>query len=163
VEFDEYDSDVTAYAADENVGGVHIIDLADEHHPRLVSRIRLAVWSPAARATQQDDPGAGSGTQGYAAHYCAVPQRKDPGILACGMIVSGLRVFDLRDPLHPREVAYANHPPVDPADPTGSPGAYAMSAPAFVPERREIWYADANSGFWVERLSAAAWPTPVRR
>jgi hypothetical protein len=163
VEFDEYDSDVTTYQADENVGGIHVIDIADERHPRLVSRIRLAVWDSAARATQESDPGASSGTAGYASHYCAVPQRKDPGILACGTIVSGLRVFDLRDPLHPREVAYANHPEVDAADPASSGGAFAMSAPAFVPERREVWYADANTGFWVERLSARAWPTPLRR
>jgi hypothetical protein len=79
------------------------------------------------------------------------------------MIASGLRVFDLRDPKHPREVAYANHPAVDPSAAASSKGAYAMSAPAFVPARREIWYADANSGFWVERLSAAAWPTAARR
>ena len=152
VEFDEYDSNTTAYSPDENVGGVHIIDVADEAHPKVVSRIRLAVWDPKARATdQQNDPGANSGTAGYAAHYCSVPQRKDPGILACSMIVSGLRVFDLRDPLHPREVAYANHP--------GTGGAQAMSAPAFVPSRREVWYADGQSGFWVERLSKKAWPT----
>jgi hypothetical protein len=37
-----------------------------------------------------------------------------------------------------------------------------MSAPAFVPSRREVWYADANTGFWVERLSPAAWPSPAR-
>lgn len=152
IEFDEYDSNVLQYSADENVGGVHIIDVSNEKKPRLVSRIRLAVWDKSARATdQKDDPGASSGTAGYAGHYCSVPQRKDPGILACSMIVSGLRVFDIRDPLRPREVAYANHP-------DASAGAQAMSAPAFAPKRREIWYTDAQSGFWVERLSKAAWP-----
>jgi hypothetical protein len=159
VEFDEYDSDVTSYKADENVGGVRVIDIGDERHPKVVSRIRLAVWERSARATQGEDPGASSGTQGYAAHYCAVPQRREPGILACGAIASGLRVFDIRNPLRPREVAYANHPAVDRADPAGSGGGYVMSAPTFVPERREIWFADANTGFWVERLSPAAWPT----
>jgi hypothetical protein len=152
VEFDEYDSDVTSYKADENVGGVRVIDIGDERHPKVVSRIRLAVWERSARATQGEDPGASSGTQGYAAHYCAVPQRREPGILACGAIASGLRVFDIRNPLRPREVAYANHP-------STSAGGRAMSAPAFVPARREIWYADGNTGFWVERLTRAAWPT----
>jgi len=151
IEFDEYDSNTTAYAADENVGGVRIIDLANEKAPKVVSRIRLAVWEKTARATDQaQDPGASSGVAGYAAHYCAVPQRNEPGILACSTIGSGMRVFDVRDPLHPREVAYANHP--------SSGGAAAMSAPAFVPARREVWYSDGNSGFWVERLSPAAWP-----
>jgi hypothetical protein len=158
VEFDEYDSNVTAYSPDENVGGVRVIDVADEKHPKVVSRMRLAVWERAARADQAEDPGAADGTQGYAAHYCAVPQRKDPRILACGTIASGLRVFDLRDPLRPRELAYANHPAVDAEDPAASGGAYAMSAPAFDPVTRDVWYADANSGFWVERLRPSAWP-----
>src|SRR4051812_2025131 len=85
VEFDEYDSNVTAYSPDENVGGARIIDIADEKHPKVVSRMRLAVWERGARADQADDPGASSGTQGYAAHYCAVPQRIEPGIVACSM------------------------------------------------------------------------------
>lgn len=151
VEFDEYDSNTTAYSPDENVGGVRIIDISDEAKPKVVSRIRLAVWERSARADQAGDPGASSGTQGYAAHYCATPQRLEPGILACSTIASGMRVFDIRDPRRPREVAYANHP--------AAGGGYAMSSPAFVPSRREVWYADGSSGFWVERLSPAAWPT----
>ncbi|MCW2570252.1 MAG: hypothetical protein JWO88_310 [Frankiales bacterium] len=150
IEFDEYDSDVTTYSPDENVGGVRIIDIADEKHPKVVSRMRLAVWERSARKDQGNDPGASSGTQGYAAHYCAVPQRIEPGIVACSTIASGLRVFDIRNALRPREVAYANHPT--------SGGGYAMSAPAFDPATRDVWYADGNSGFWVERLSATAWP-----
>ena len=150
IEFDEYDSDVTQYSPDENVGGVRLIDVGDEKHPKVVSRMRLAVWERSARKDQADDPGASSGTQGYAAHYCSVPQRIEPGIVACSTIASGLRIFDIRNPLRPREVGYANHPTSD--------GGYAMSAPAFDPVTRDIWYADGNSGFWVERLNATAWP-----
>ncbi|MGZ6804969.1 MAG: hypothetical protein ACXVFU_18170, partial [Nocardioidaceae bacterium] len=78
------------------------------------------------------------------------------------LIASGMRVFDIRDPFHPREVAYANHPGPITGNAVSPGGAYAMSAPAFVPARREVWYADGNTGFWVERLSAAAWPTARR-
>ena len=162
VEFDEYDSNTTAYSPDENVGGVRIIDIGNEHAPKVISRIRLAVWERAARVADANDPGASSGTQGYAAHYCAVPQRKEPGILACSLITSGMRVFDIRDPFHPREVAYANHPGAITGNSVSPGGGDAMSAPAFVPARREIWYADGNTGFWVERLTAAAWPTAHR-
>ena len=38
------------------------------------------------------------------------PTRVDPTIVACSMILSGLRVFDIRDPAHPREIAYFNAP-----------------------------------------------------
>ena len=105
-----------------------------------------------------NDPGASNSLQGYAAHYCAVPRRRDPGIVACSMILSGLRIFDVRDPFHPKEIAYFNAP-IQPQSRTGGVGsAYAMSAPAFAPERGEIWYSDGNSGFWSLRVTNGVWP-----
>jgi hypothetical protein len=35
-----------------------------------------------------------------------------------------------------------------------------MSAAAFVPERREIWYVDSNTGFHALRVTNGAWPNP---
>jgi len=159
IEFDEFSSNVLQYNPDSSVGAARIIDIGDESHPKVISRIRLAVHNPPQRATdQQNDPGATSGTQGYAAHYCAVPRQNDPGIVACSMILSGLRVFNIRDPYHPREVAYFNMPP--------SGGSHAMSAPAFDPARGDIWYTDGASGFWAVHVTNGAWrrsgqyPTP---
>ena len=159
VEFDEFSSNTLQYNPDSAVGAARIIDIADERHPTVVSRIRLAAHNPKQRATsQQDDPGADSGVQGYAAHYCAVPRQHNPGILACSMILSGLRVFDIRHPNRPREVAYFNQPP--------SGGSHAMSAPAFDPTRGDVWYSDGASGFWAVHLTNGAWarhgayPTP---
>jgi hypothetical protein len=156
IEFDEYDTNVYLNDPADVVGGVHVIDIEDETHPVLVSRIRLEVHQQEARATDQaDDPGNQRAGQGYAAHYCSVPREADPGILACSMILSGLRIFDIRDPAHPREIAYFNQPLVSGPDPSER-GAYAMSAPAFVPERAEIWYSDSNTGFFNVRLTGAA-------
>jgi hypothetical protein len=133
------------------VGAVRIIDIADRTRPRVVSDIRLAVNQPSARAgAQADDPGALTAT-GYAAHYCAVPRANEPEIVACSFILSGLRVFDIRDPLHPREIAYFNPPS------NGTMPYNAMSAAAFVPERSEIWYTDANYGFYVLRVTNGVW------
>jgi hypothetical protein len=151
VEFDEFSSNVFQYNPQSSVGAARIIDINDETNPHIVSRIRLAVHNTKERASdQQNDPGADSGTQGYAAHYCAVPRQQNPGILACSMILSGLRVFDIRDPRHPREVAYFNKPP--------SGGSHAMSAPAFDPARGDIWYTDGGSGFWNVHVTNGAWP-----
>ena len=162
IEFDEFDSNVYTYTPDENVGGIRIIDVTNERRPKVVSRIRLEVWNRAARVDQGDDPGATTVGQGYAAHYCSVPRQVEPGMLACSAIASGLRVFDIRDPRKPREVAYVNHPHV--GGPDAEPaGAYAMSAPAFVPARREIWYSDVNTGFWSVRLTNGAWIGRGRR
>lgn len=157
VEVDEYSRNVTSYDPMSPVGAARIIDISDETRPKVVSNIRLEVNQPEARRDdQKDDPGAQYGVQGYAGHYCSVPQREEPGIVACSFILSGLRVFDIRNPAKPREIAYFNQPA-----PLGFPlksGAYAMSAPAFAPERGEIWYSDGNSGFYNVRLTNDVWP-----
>ena len=134
------------------VGAARIIDIADPTKPRVISNMRLEVHQPENRDKLADDPGASSSTQGYAGHYCNVPQRKDPGIVACSFINSGLRVFDITDPHKPTEIAYFV-PPLDPGD-----SSYAMSSPTIIPERKEIWYSDANSGFYALRLTNDVWP-----
>ncbi|MCU1448062.1 MAG: hypothetical protein JWP02_232, partial [Acidimicrobiales bacterium] len=92
-------------------------------------------------------------------HYCSVPSRAEPGVVACSFIVSGLRMFDIRDPYHPHEIAYANFPTnaTKPGEPASS---FAMSAPAFVPARGEVWYADGNSGFYALKVANGVWPFP---
>ena len=69
--------------------------------------------------------------------------------------MSGLRVFDIRDLAHPREIAYFNKPLMPGADPVYpmKAGAFAMAAPAYDQATRDIWYTDGNSGFYVIRLT----------
>lgn len=113
VEIDEYSRGTSTNPA-MPVGAGRIIDIGDEAHPQVVSQLRLQVNDPAARATDQSsDPGAADPVQGYAGHYCSVPQRVDPGIVACSFIISGLRVFDIHNPTSPREIAYFNPPSRD--------------------------------------------------
>jgi hypothetical protein len=133
------------------VGAARIIDISDEAKPRVISNIRLAVNNPENRAAVAGDPGASSSLQGYAGHYCSVPQRVEPGIFACSFIASGLRVFDIRDPAAPKELAYFATAP-------GESGNYAMSSPAFAPERGEVWYSDGNTGFYALRFADGVWP-----
>ena len=136
------------------VGAARIIDIENEKKPFTVSNIRLAVN----KGEQTEDPGDDQPFQGYQAHYCSLPSRVDPNIVACSFIMSGLRVFDIRDPARPREVAYFNKP-LMPGDHPWLPskaGAFAMAAPAYDQETRDIWYTDGNSGFYVVRLTEAA-------
>ena len=139
------------------VGAARIIDIANEKAPKVVSDIRLQVNQPEHRAEVAGDPGASSQLQGYAGHYCSLPQRHEPGIVACSFIASGLRVFDIRDPYHPRELAYFTAPK-GPSSTAGAPSNYAMSSPAFAPSRREIWYSDGNTGFYAVRVAKGVWP-----
>ncbi len=154
-----YVVEIDEFGTLEEVGAGRIIDIGDERNPRVISDLRLAVHQPENFEAIADDPGAGGSLQGYAGHYCNVPTRVDPPIVACTMILSGLRVFDIRDPHHPREVAYFNAPAnprlIAVPNPTSS---YAMASPAFVPERKEIWYSDGHSGFYAVRVTNGAWP-----
>jgi hypothetical protein len=139
------------------VGAARIIDISDEKAPKVVSDIRLEVHQPENRDAIYEDPGASSNLNGYAAHYCAVPRVDDPPIVACTMILSGLRVFDIRDPAKPREVAYFVAPPGAFA---GSEARYnnTLAKPAFDARRKTIWYSDGNSGLYGVRLTNGAWP-----
>jgi hypothetical protein len=162
VEIDEYSGTESSTGPASNgskVGAARIIDISNENAPRVVSNLRLEVHQPENRDAIANDPGASSALQGYAGHYCAVPQRNEPGIVACSFIASGLRVFDIRDPLRPREIAYFVAPN-ERSSTAGSPSNYAMSGPAFAPERGEVWYSDGNSGFYALRLARAVWPFP---
>ena len=164
IEVDEYSAsaDGEFQAHGERVGAARIIDISDETRPFVVSNIRLEVHQKENRAEIADDYGAQSPVQGYAAHYCNVPRRREPGIVACSMIASGLRVFDIRDPKKPREIAYHVAPPST-ISATGGPtiderSNWAMSQPAFAPERGEIWYSDGTSGFYALKVDNGVWP-----
>ena len=165
VEVDEFSQSASGGSVagnGEEVGAARIIDIADERRPRVVSNIRLEVHQPENRAALAGDYGAQSPVQGYAAHYCNVPRREEPGIVACSMILSGLRVFDIRDPENPKEIAYHVAPP-DTVSAAGGPtiderANWAMSQPDFAPERGEIWYSDGTSGFYALKVDSDVWP-----
>jgi hypothetical protein len=139
-----------------SVGAARIIEVTDLKKPKVVSHLRLAVHQTAARKGAQIlDPGAAIPVQGYAGHYCSAPFRHNPKIVACSMIVSGLRIFDISNLERPREVAYFNRPTLlgtKTLNPLAT-GAFAMSQPAWDVKRKSIWYTDGNSGFYVVRLA----------
>ncbi len=93
--------------------------------------LRLQVNQPADHHAAGGDPGTFSPAQGYAAHYCNIPTRVDPKIVACSFIASGLRVFDISQLTRPREIGYFVAP-TKPNTETGyTESDYAMSQPAF--------------------------------
>jgi hypothetical protein len=159
-----YIVEIDEFGGQNEVGAARIIDRADETRPRVVSNMRLEVHQPENFARQDGDNGARNPVQGYAGHYCNVPRRVEPEIVACSFILSGLRVFDVRDPENPREIAYFNAPVtpriVPPAGVNPPPSNWAMSSPSFVPQRGEIWYSDGLSGFYAVRTTNGAWPFP---
>lgn len=128
------------------VGAARIIDVTDPEAPALVSDIRLEVHQAANRTKEVlSDPGSALPIGGYSAHYCSVPTRDAPNLAACSMVGSGLRIFDISDVQHPREVAYFNTP--------AKGGASALSQPAWDIDGDAVWYTDGTSGFHAVRLT----------
>ena len=102
-------------AADEFASeGVRIIDISDETKPEVITHIQLEIQLPEHAATRVEDT-ARNGAFSYEAHYCSVDRADNPTALACGYFQSGIRVFDIREPRQPREIAYFN-PPAQPDD-----------------------------------------------
>jgi hypothetical protein len=165
LEFDEFAFRFNPATVAHQVGAARLIDLRDPAHPKPVSNLRLAVNSPDLHEQYSDDPGGGMGgpALAYSAHYCAAPRRIDPEIVVCSFMNSGLRVFDVRRPRKPREVAYYVAPPRAGPGARTEDGNIAFSQPAFDPERRQVWYTDAVSGFYALRLARSAWPNPCTR
>ena len=150
----EYVLQTDEFGSGKNVGAARIIDIDNEKRPFVVSNLRLAVN----KGEQTEDPGDDQPFQGYQAHYCSLPSRVDPYIVACSFIMSGLRVFDISNPEEPREIAYYNKPLLPGEHPfiPSKAGAFAMAAPAYDEETGDIWFTDGNSGFYVVRLTGAA-------
>jgi hypothetical protein len=146
LEVDEFSRVGASDPAKAPVGAARIINVDDPRHPSVVSDIRLEVQQPAGREESYNDPGASNPLGGYTGHYCSAPYAKNPRIVACSMINSGLRVFDISKLKHPREIAYFNRPEVD-------SGSSAMAQPAWDVKNRTIWFTDTGTGFYAIKLT----------
>lgn len=162
LEFDEYNASTLGNGSPDDVGAGRIIDVADERSPKIVSNLRLQINQPEEHNKYGSDPGAdgqiSGGAQGYAAHYCNIPTRVDPKIVACSFIASGLRLFDISDVTKPKEIGYFVAPTKARTENGQQASDFSMSQPAFVPERREVWFTDGTSGFYALRVSKDVWP-----
>ncbi|HEX4584879.1 MAG TPA: hypothetical protein VH183_08630 [Burkholderiaceae bacterium] len=105
-----------------------IIDIKDETKPKIVSRLALEVHNPANCGKVLPDL-VGLTIFTYGSHYCSVDNKHHATTLACGYFNSGIRVFDIRNPSRPKEIAYYN--PAGATTP--SPGSNHLFANNFVP------------------------------
>ena len=108
----------------------------------------------------------GSNLFGYDSHYCTVDNRDEATAVVCGHIESGIRVYDIRDPFHPKEIAYYN-PPAKPGYQAGSnfnstgdctTVDWASSMPRFRADRGELWFTSQCNGFQVLKFTNGVWP-----
>jgi hypothetical protein len=92
-------------------GYSNVIDITDEKNPRIVSKIMLEVHDPKNCASfLKEPPEVGGGNLDYSTERCALDRSINPTMAACGSRGTGTRVYDIRDPLHPAEIAYWRGP-----------------------------------------------------
>ena len=150
-----------------------IIDITDETKPRIVSKIMLEVHDPK-NCTKflSEPPEVGGGPLDYSTERCALDRPVNPTMAACGSRGTGTRVFDMRDPLHPAEIAYWKGPAPRKAFLPGS-GSWSpdadrtvekqaglarfVKAPSADGKGRELhlWIVGDAGGFQVLRFSGA--------
>jgi hypothetical protein len=122
-----------------------IVNIADERRPRIEGEIRLAMNRPencpamsaAEKASGGIVPDIGTAT----IHFNDVDSATDTRLALINFLWAGLRIFDIRNPSSPAEVAYFK------------PGDGCGGHVRYVPKTGDIWLACAASGFWVLQLT----------
>jgi len=144
-----------------------IIDVGDETHPKVISKLMLETHDTAnCDKVRPDLVGLTAFT--YGSHYCSVDNIHNATTLACGYQNSGIRVFDIRDPIRPREIAYYN-PPATSAMLGGSnhapqrvnqPGGpdWCAAQLHLDAERGTIWSTCQDNGLLSLKFTHNAWP-----
>jgi hypothetical protein len=146
-----------------------IIDISDETNPKQVSRLMLETHDPANFNKVIPDL-TGLGIFMYGSHYCSVDNRHHATTLACGYFNSGIRVFDIRDPVRPKEIAYYN--PAGTTTPTvGSnhnvAGQWRAGGPDWCSaqvhldrSRGTLWTTCQDNGLLMLKFTNGVWPYP---
>ncbi len=92
-------------------GYPNIIDITNEKNPKIVANLQLEVSEAAnCNLLVNDPPDTGAGAPEYSVERCVANRADNPTMLACTFHNAGLRVFDIRDLFHAKEIAYYKPP-----------------------------------------------------
>jgi hypothetical protein len=140
-------------------GGVsrpRFTDIADEHHPVEVGQFRLAIGEPqncAAQARSRVNPSVHY--QDVDNSYTNNASKRRTTFMIASSWNSGVRVVDVRNPAHPREVAYFNPGQFEvPGQSVNLDIAWGHSH--WDAATGQLWVATATGGFWVLQLENRA-------
>jgi hypothetical protein len=164
--------------------GVAVLDMSDPAHPVQTDLLdELPMQSPheslnlnARRGLLAAEMGNGTTEPGLMSIYDASRDCRHPLLQATQLMTTygdesgfapdgntfwldggqGLAAIDVRNPRTPHVVWQGNE--YTHGSTVSDDGN--RSQPAFAPERREVWYTDAISGFYALRLAPRVWPDP---
>ena len=144
-----------------------IIDISDETQPKIVSRLGLEVHDPANCSKVLPDL-VGLSIFTYGSHYCSVDNKHNATTLACGYFNSGIRVFDIRNPRHVREIAYFNPAGTTTPSPGSNHvefGQWRAGGPDWCnaqvhldAERGTVWTTCQDNGLLMLKFEHHVWP-----
>ena len=144
-----------------------IIDISDETKPTQISKLLLEIHDPKNCDIVLPDV-TPQPPFDYGSHYCSVDNRQNATTLACGYMNSGIRVFDIRDPIRPREIAYYNPPATNSVSPgsnhsvqrTAQPGGpdWCSAQIHLDAELGTLWTTCQDNGVLSLKFTHNAWP-----
>jgi hypothetical protein len=159
-------------------GYPQIIDVGNEKHPKIIAKLQLQVSAPANCQQQVSEtppdfcpggpcPGTNlppeSGSINDSEERCVPDNPMNATMIACSFQNAGLRVFDIHDPYHPREIAYYKPPAVGTEARPGA-GDWAPGVDLTVDKiagwarwvragrHWELWFASDGNGFQIVRF-----------
>ncbi len=142
---------------DENLNLAGIVDIKDEKEPRLISLFPQPLPPPESGLKNFFDKGGrfGPHNQHHSNHQACLEDRDDVAYLT--YFNAGLRVYDIRDPRAPKEIAYFIPP--DPTERIGTkPGRLVTQVEDVLVDRRGcIYVSEKNQGITILRLKQI-WP-----
>jgi hypothetical protein len=142
---------------DENLNLAGIVDIADEKQPRLISLFPQPVPPPESGLKNLFNKGGrfGPHNQHHPNHQPCLEDRDDIAYLT--YFNAGLRVYDIRDPRAPKEIAYFIPP--DPKERIGTKPSklVAQVEDVLVDHRGCIYISEKNQGIFILRLREV-WP-----
>jgi hypothetical protein len=135
-----------------------IHDIENESAPRTVAKLILEANEPANCSIVDPEIGAVNGFV-YDVHMCSVDDREDATTMACGYFQSGIRVYDIRDPRHVKEIAYFT-PPAKTVGAGGfGPGPGWCAAIPFLDAKSGMLYSScADTGIVSLKFNDDVWP-----
>lgn len=147
----------------------HIYDMTNEANPVQVSETRLETHVIANCEKVLPDV-AGLSFFTYGSHYCTVDNRDNATAMACAFQNSGIRVFDIRNPAAPKEIAYLNPPGTTtsvPGSGHSGTGQWHSGSPDWCSSRLDFDFANhrlvtacQDNGELIMAFKNSVWPMP---
>src|SRR5581483_2743566 len=123
-----------------------LTDISHPAHPRTVTQFGLEINDPSHCKDQLN------AKENDSVHYHDVDDPNDTTFVMASMWNAGIRIFDVRRPARPTEVAYFNPGDVDPTSAVKLDQAWGHIR--YIARSGQIWFATADGGFWVVQLES---------